>query len=69
MASKPPLRKVITGGCKYTRKSPKSLDELSPKTDYLTLSISLAEALKLNLAIDECVRVVISTSRRGRFQK
>jgi hypothetical protein len=50
------------GGCAYERTSPKH-EVLSPETRVLNLVISFEEALKLNVAIDECVRRLNSYNR------
>jgi len=43
------------GGCDFARTSPPR-DDLAPTTQKLNVRISFEEALKLNLAISECVR-------------
>ena len=43
------------GTCAYDRTSPPRTT-LSPETKVLNVFLSFEEALKLNLAIDECVR-------------
>jgi len=45
------------GGCHYERTSP-PLSHLSPGTKVLNIELSLDEALKLNLAMDECTRKI-----------
>lgn len=46
-----------TGTCYYERTSPKRA-ALGPSTKILNVQLSLEQALKLNLAIDECVRKI-----------
>jgi len=46
-----------TGTCYYERTSPKRAT-ISSTTKILNLELSLEQALKLNLAIDECVRKI-----------
>lgn len=43
------------GGCSYGKLSPKRKD-LTATTDTLNMHIPFEEALKLNLALDECIR-------------
>ena len=43
------------GTCEYQRTNP-PLQDLSKDTSGLNILLSFEEALKLNLAIDECVR-------------
>lgn len=45
------------GTCDYSFTSPER-GELSPETSVLNVVLSFEDALKLNLAIDECVRKV-----------
>ena len=42
---------------------PATLNALSPDTQVLNIGIAFEEALKLNLAIDECVRKLNSSKR------
>jgi hypothetical protein len=58
----PAIKKFSFGISSFARTSP-SLDALSPDTKVLNLEISFEEALKLNLAIDECVRRLNSYKR------
>jgi len=51
---------VISSSCAYARTSPASL---SPSTKILNILVPFEEALKLNLAIDECVRTLNSYKR------
>jgi hypothetical protein len=57
-----PKKKSSFGACTYARTSPKQ-DTLSPSTKVLNLFISFEEALKLSLALDECVRKLNSYNR------
>lgn len=56
------------GGCTFARTSPK-LDALSPATPMLNISIPFEEALKLSLAVDECIRRLNSYNRATRAGK
>ena len=55
MATKAPMKSFSSGGCKVASIGP-DVSTLNPKTPSLNISLSFEEALKLNLAIDECVR-------------
>jgi hypothetical protein len=61
MAMSPPTKKSF-GICNFGRSSPR-LDALAPNTQVLNIEIAFEEALKLNLAIDECVRKLNSYKR------
>lgn len=58
----PPIKKFSFGICNFGRTSP-NLNALSPDTQVLNIEIAFEEALKLNLAIDECVRKLNSYKR------
>ncbi len=45
------------GGCHYEYTSP-PLSNLSPSTKVLNIGLSLNEALKLDLALNECIRKI-----------
>jgi hypothetical protein len=45
------------GGCSYAYTAPKR-STLSPQKKFLNIYIPFEEALKLNIAIDECIRVL-----------
>ena len=62
MGTSPPLKKFAFGICKFGRTLP-NVDTLSPDTQILNIEIAFEEALKLNLAIDECVRKLNSYKR------
>jgi hypothetical protein len=62
MGTSPPTKKFSFGICNFGRTSPR-LDALSPNTQVLNIEIAFEEALKLNLAIDECVRKLNSYKR------
>ena len=70
MASTPgPRKKTFSfGGCDYAKTSPK-LEALSPATPMLNVTLSFEDALKLSLAIDECVRRLNSYNRADRAGK
>lgn len=56
------------GGCIYARTSPKR-DTLSAATPMLNIAITFEEALKLSVAIDECIRRLNSYHRATRAGK
>jgi hypothetical protein len=62
MASTPPVKTFSFGGCSISGTSPK-LSALSPKTSMLNVFMSFEDALKLNLAIQECVRTLNTYNR------
>jgi hypothetical protein len=55
-----PLKTDSFGACSFDSLSPTALDG---KTNAINLALSFEEALKLNLAIDECVRKLNSYNR------
>jgi len=64
-----PAKKTFSfGGCDFGKLSPK-LDDMSPSTRVLNVTLSFEDALKLNLAIDECVRRLNSYNRSTRAGK
>ena len=50
------------GGCYFSQTSP-PLEKLSPNTPVLNIGIKFEEALKLHLAIGECIRKLNSYKR------
>lgn len=62
MAASPETKSFSFGGCNFGKLSPK-LEAITPATKVLNLTISFEDALKLNLAIDECVRKLNSYKR------
>ena len=58
----PIAKKVSSGTCSYAKTSP-AQSTLSAKTKILNVFISFEDALKLNIAIDECVRRLNSYKR------
>jgi hypothetical protein len=56
------------GGCDFRRTSP-AIDVLSPNTKMLNVEIDFEEALKLHLAIGECIRKLNSYKRSTRAGK
>jgi hypothetical protein len=69
--AKPNLPKVKTfsfGGCEFGQTSP-SISDLSGTTAMLNLTVSFEEALKLQLAIGECVRKLNSYKRSTKAGK
>lgn len=59
------IKKASFGICDFTRTSPR-LADLSPDTKVLNIEITFEEALKLNLAIDDCVHR-LNSYNRGRI--
>jgi hypothetical protein len=58
-----PRRKTFSfGGCTFHKTSP-SLDRLTRDTRMLNVAISFEEALKLSLAIEECIRKLNAYNR------
>jgi hypothetical protein len=57
-----PTKKFSFGGCDFSETSP-SLLTLSPETPMLNLHITFENALKLNVAIEECIRRLNSYKR------
>lgn len=58
-----PMLKIFSfGGCEFSKTSPRR-EALSPQTAVLNVTLSFEDALKLNLAIDECVRKLNSYKR------
>jgi hypothetical protein len=53
------------GGCSFSKASP-AHGKLAPSTQVVNLVIPFEEALKLSLAIDEGVRRLNASERRGR---
>jgi len=58
----PAIKTFSFGGCDFGRTSP-SVEALSPNTQVLNVEITFEEALKLHLAIGECVRKLNSYKR------
>lgn len=61
-SSGPTLKTFSFGGCDFSKTSPRR-DALSPQTAVLNVTLSFEDALRLNLAIDECVRKLNSYKR------
>lgn len=62
-ASNSPKQKTFSfGGCEFGATSP-SIAELSPNTVMLNITVPFEEALKLHLAIGECIRKLNSYKR------
>jgi hypothetical protein len=55
MGTKIPLKNFSFGGCSVGSIGP-AVSSLSPTTPILNVTVSFEEALKLSLAIQECVR-------------
>ena len=62
MAPQIPKKKSSFGACTYAKTSPPR-GSLSPSTKVLNLFLPSEEALKLNVATDECVRKLNSYNR------
>jgi hypothetical protein len=62
MAKKIPFKTFAFGGCAVSSIGP-DVSTLSPETPILNVSISFEDALKLSLAIQECVRKLNSYNR------
>lgn len=58
----PAFKTFSFGGCDFGRTSP-GVGALSPNTQVLNLEIGFEEALKLHLAIGECIRKLNSYKR------
>lgn len=56
------LKTFSFGGCDFARTSPKR-EALSPTTSVLNVTLTFEDALKLSLAINECVRKLNSYKR------
>ena len=56
------------GGCNFERTSPPQ-ENLSSDTKSLNIAISFEEALKLNLALDECIRKLNTYNRSTKAGK
>ena len=67
MAS-PTTRKFVFGTCAYERTSP-NREKLNDTTKILNVMLTFEEALKLNLAIDECVRKLNTYKRSTKAGK
>ena len=55
MKKRVPLKKATFGTCAYGKTSPDQAT-LSSETKILNMFLSFEDALKMNLAIDECIR-------------
>ena len=62
MTNGPAVKMFSFGGCDFGRTSPQ-LNTLSPQTKMLNIEISFEEALKLHLAVEECIRRLNSYNR------
>ena len=62
MVEQPAIKTFSFGGCDFGRTSPK-LQNLAPTTKVLNIEIGFEEALKLHLAIEECIRKLNSYKR------
>jgi hypothetical protein len=64
----PALKTFSFGGCDFGRTSP-AVGAVSPNTRMLNIEIDFEEALKLHLAIGECIRKLNSYNRSTRAGK
>lgn len=55
MPSTPEAKGISFGGCNFGKLSPKQ-EDLSATTKMLNVTMTFEDALKFNLAVDECVR-------------
>ena len=62
MSQTPKLKTFSFGGCNFGKLSPK-LEKLDSSTKVVNITLSFEDALKLNLAVDECVRKLNSYKR------
>jgi len=62
MAKEPTKKTFSFGGCTFCNTSPKRVN-LNSDTKILNVMMTFEEALKLNLAIDECIRKLNSYKR------
>lgn len=62
MKKRAPLKTATFGTCAYGKTSPDQAT-LSSKTKILNILVSFEDALKINLAIDECTRTLNRYSR------
>ena len=67
MAS-PKTREFVFGTCAYERTSP-AREKVTENTKILNVMLTFEEALKLNLAIDECVRKLNTYKRSTKAGK
>lgn len=64
----PSTKKFTFGTCAYDHTSPK-VETLSSETKILNVLVTFEEALKLDLAIDECVRKLNTYKRSTKAGK
>jgi len=62
MANTPATKEFSFGGCSFGKLSPK-LEAIDSTTKVVNITLSFEDALKLNLAVDECVRKLNSYKR------
>lgn len=68
-----PLAKIakkerITGSCRFEGTSPR-VGSIQPDTRVIAISLTFEEALKLNLAVDECVRKLNALNKNAKGAK
>ncbi len=68
MAQEPMMKTFSFGGGSFCNTSPKR-QALTPETKILNVMMTFEEALKLNLAIDECIRKLNSYKRSTKSGK
>ncbi|MGI9104381.1 MAG: hypothetical protein ACR2IF_18210 [Terriglobales bacterium] len=64
----PAIKTFSFGGCDFGRTSPQ-LSSLSPATKVLNIEVNFEEALKLELAVQECIRRLNSYKRSTKIGK
>ena len=69
MSNKPPIKQFAFGTCSFASTSPERGRGLTSDTKILNVQVTFEEALKLNLAIDECIRKLNSYKRSTRAGK
>ena len=67
MGIRPAVKKSF-GACGYSKTSP-PVSAVSPSTKILNIAIPFEQALKLNVAVDECIRTLNSYNRATRAGK
>ena len=68
MAQEPTRKTFSFGGCSFSNISPKRV-ALNSETKILNIMMTFEESLKLNLAIDECIRRLNSYKRSTKSGK
>ncbi len=61
-------KKFTFGGCSYVRTLPDQ-SKLSPQTRVLNIDVTFVEALKFNIAVNECIRKLNSYKKIAKAGK